>query len=68
MSKKWTIIATNALESWEPEYTVSDPVKKRNLYWEKRYKSFKTGMRIEKMKFQKPKKVNKDKKHNEEEE
>lgn len=56
MSKKWTVIGTNALESWEPENTVSDPKEKARIRWEKRHKAFKWGMNVRQMKPQKLKK------------
>lgn len=67
MSKKWMLVATNSLESWEPEYTISNFKEKTKSYWEKRYKAFKMGMRIENMKIQKPKKKYKETKASEEE-
>ena len=59
MSKEWTVVGTNALESWEPENAVSDPKEKARIRWEKRHKAFIWGMDINRMETQKPKKNHK---------
>lgn len=56
MSSKWTLIGTNALETWNPENTVTDPKEKARLRYERRKKAFKWGMHIDRMKVKKPKK------------
>lgn len=60
MSNKWTIIGTNALESWNPEYNIKDPKEKAKIHSKRKYKFFKNGMKINKMQIIKPKKVLKD--------
>lgn len=56
MSSKWTKVATNALEEWNPEKIAEDPKEKARLRWERKKKNFKWGMKVSEMKFEKPKK------------
>ena len=59
MSKKWTVVSSNALELWNPIHITSDPFLKKKLYWEKRKKDFNVGLKIRHMKTEKPKRKNK---------
>lgn len=56
MSSKWTKVATNALEEWNPENIAEDPKEKARLRWERKKKNFKWGMKVSEMKPEKPKK------------
>ena len=56
MSSKWTLIGTNALETWNPENAIKDPKEKARLRYERKKKAFKWGMYIDRMKVEKPKK------------
>ena len=56
MSSKWTLIGTNALETWNPENVATDPKEKARLRYERKKKTFKWGIYIDRMKVEKPKK------------
>lgn len=56
MSKKWTLIATNALQVYEPEAAISNFKEKIKAKQRKREKNFKEELKIREMKYTKPKK------------
>lgn len=56
MSKKWTLMSSNALELWNPEHITSDPKEREKIYWERKRKAFRIGLKIDTMKVEKPKK------------
>lgn len=55
MSAKWKVIGTNALEAYNPEYTIADPKEKAKAHYQRQHKAFEWGMKIERMKVNKAK-------------
>ena len=56
MSSKWRLVATNALESFEPEANISNYKERNQMRAERRRKDIQQEMEIREMLVSKPKK------------
>ncbi len=56
MSSKWAVVGSSDLTNWLPENTTSDLKEKARVRWNRRKKAFNFGMKVKRMKTEKPKK------------